>query len=172
MTRSPNSAPHFETAARKHQNFGIADPEKLKGMRGIEQLHGIQSGDLPAPPMAQIMNVLLHQVEAGRVDLRGEPGQEHLNPMGIVHGGWTMSFLDSVLGFAVHTTLEAGETYVSLGTEVKFIRPLFAGTGQVRALGELVTRGKRTATAMAKVEDQQGRIIATGTSTCFIQPLP
>src|SRR3546814_3426485 len=80
-----------------------------------------------------------------------------------------MTFLDSVLGFAVQTVLEAGETYVSLSTEVKFVRPLLAGGGQVRAIGELVSRSTRTATATAVAEDRQGRIIGTGTSTCFIQ---
>src|SRR3546814_19206357 len=76
-----------------------------------------------------------------------------------------MTVLDSVLGFAVQTVLEAGETYVSLSTEVKFVRPLLAGGGQVRAIGELVSRSTRTATATAVAEDRQGRIIGTGTST-------
>src|SRR3546814_10982130 len=88
------------------------------------------------------MNFVLGQIERGRVDLRGEPGVDHLNPMGIIHGGWMMTFLDSVLGFAVQTVLEAGETYVSLSTEVKFVRPFLAGGGPVRAIGELVSRRK------------------------------
>src|SRR3546814_13839073 len=88
--------------------------------------------------------------------------------MGIIHGGWMMTFLDSVLGFAVQTVLEAGETYVSLSTEVKFVRPLLAGGGQVRAIGELVSRSTRTATATAVADDRHGRSLGTGTPTYFI----
>src|SRR3546814_731684 len=150
--------PLFETIERLHHNYGLADPATIKGLDGFEQLLEIQEGNVPAPPMARTMNFVLGQIERGRVDLRGEPGVDHLNPMGIIHGGWMMTFLDSVLGFAVQTVLEAGETYVSLSTEVKFVRPLLAGGGQVRAIGELVSRSTRTAPATAGAEDRPGRV--------------
>ena len=41
----------------------------------------------------------------GRVVFEGEPGEEHYNPIGVVHGGYAATLLDSALGCAVHTTL-------------------------------------------------------------------
>jgi uncharacterized protein (TIGR00369 family) len=92
-----------------------------------------------------------------------------LNPAGIVHGGWAMTLLDSALGCAVHTTLEKGEVFVSLDTSVRFIRAITPDTGQVRCIGRIQSRGRRIATAEGRIEDQKGRVLATGTTSCFIQ---
>lgn len=119
--------------------FGVAPSGRLVGLAGLEQLRRIPSGDLPAPPVAHTMRQWISALERGRVEFRGEPSEEFLNPMGIIHGGWTMTLLDSALGCAVHTMLKAGETYSSLGTEVKFVRPVLTTTGQVRAVAEVVT---------------------------------
>ena len=58
-----------------------------------------------------------------------DPDERFLNPMGTVHGGWTMTLLDSALA--------AGESFVSLSTEVKFVRRILPSDGQVRAVAEL-----------------------------------
>jgi len=161
----------FDRIDMPELEFGVAPAGRFAGLAGLEQLLRIPSGELPAPPMARTMRQWLSVIEKGKVEFRGEPSEEFLNPMGIIHGGWTMTLLDSALGCAVHTMLKPGEVYSSLGTEVKFIRPIQTTTGQVRAVAEVVTRGQRTATASARVEDQRGRILATGATTCFIQSL-
>ncbi|GAA6202542.1 PaaI family thioesterase [Aquicoccus sp. SU-CL01552] len=71
----------------------------------------------------------------------------------------------------MQTTLARGETYASLGTEIKFIRPILPDTGQVRCLAKVQSRGRSTATATGRIEDSAGRVLATGTSTCFIRQL-
>jgi acyl-coenzyme A thioesterase PaaI-like protein len=35
----------------------------------------------------------------------GAPNQDHLNPLGTVHGGWAATIMDSALACAVMTTL-------------------------------------------------------------------
>src|SRR3546814_1266266 len=83
--------PIVETIERLHHNYGLADPATIKGLDGFEQLLEIQEGNVPAPPMARTTNFVLGQIERGRVDLRGEPGVDHLNPMCIFHVGWMMT---------------------------------------------------------------------------------
>ncbi len=148
--------------------FGIAAPEQVIGLSGLEAIRAISTSDLPAPPMARTLQQWIEVADKGRSEFRGNPSEEYLNPMGLVHGGWTMALLDSAMGCAVQTILSAGEMYVSLGTEVKFLRPITAKTGQVRAIGTVIDRTRQTASAEARVEDQSGRILATGTSTCFL----
>ena len=160
----------FEVAPFPELEFGRIPASKAAGMSGLDLLRAIPAGDLPAPSIARTMRQWIHAVDTGRAEFRGDPGEEYLNPMGVVHGGWTMTLLDSVLGCAVHTTLGAGEGYTSMGTEVKFIRPVLPTAGQVRAVAEVVSRGRRSATAQARVEDLSGRLLATGTTTCFIFP--
>jgi len=171
LTTQSETPAAFEERQMPDIPFGLARPEQVMALTGLQQLQNLIAGDLPAPPMAGTMRQWISELAEGMAEFRGEPGEAYLNPMGLVHGGWTMSLLDSALGCSVQTVLAPGEAYSSLGTEVKFVRPVFPTTGQVRATAHVVTRGRRTVTASAQVQDRQGRILATGTSTCFIQKL-
>lgn len=160
--------PKFTPSLMPDVPFGIARPEQVIGLSGLEAIRAIPTGALPAPPMARTLQQWIEAADRGRAEFRGNPSKEYLNPMGLVHGGWTMALLDSAMGCAVQTILDAGELYVSLGTEVKFIRPITAKMGQVRAIGTVIDRTRQTASAEARVEDSDGRILATGTTTCFL----
>ncbi|MBV7377823.1 PaaI family thioesterase [Maritimibacter dapengensis] len=162
----------FDTVPRPEFFVGPADFAILSGRTGREAMQGILDGEIPAPSMARTMNAWLHEVGDGQVEFRGEPGEEHMNPLGTVHGGWAMSLLDSVLGCAVHTTCAAGEGFVSMDTSVKFVRPILPSMGQVRAIATVQTRGRRIANAEGRIESRDGKVVALGTSTCFIQPIP
>jgi uncharacterized protein (TIGR00369 family) len=138
-------------------------------MAGIDYVRAVQSGELPPPPIAVVMNFSILELEVGRAVFRGEPGEEHYNPIGVVHGGYASTILDSALGCAVHTTCAEGEGYTSQTLEVKFLRPLTRDTGAVRCEADVIHRGRKTATAEARlIEPASGRLLATGTSTCLI----
>ncbi|WP_108661238.1 PaaI family thioesterase [Acuticoccus kandeliae] len=140
-------------------------------LTGLAQLQRMARGEGPAPSMLETLGFRLAEVGEGVAVFEGEPGPHILNPMGTVHGGWAMTLLDSALGCAVHSTLKAGEIYASLGTEVKFLRPILPTTGPMRCTGTIVSRGRRTATSEGRLVDASGRLYASGTSTCFIQPM-
>lgn len=159
----------FEPAPFLDIAFGVARPEDVANLSGLEQLQALLDGALPGPTMARTMRTWIYAVETGACEFRGDPGPDYLNPMGLVHGGWAMAMLDSALGCAVQTTLDKGETYVSVGTEVKFVRPILPATGQVRAIAGVDSRGSQIATASARITDRRGRLLATGTTTCFIR---
>lgn len=109
------------------------------------------------------------EVEEGRTTFAGTPGEEHFNPVGIVHGGYAATLLDSVMWCAVFTTLPAGTNCMSLGIEAKYVRPITLETGPVRCEGGVVYRGRKQATAEAKLTAiESGKLLATGTSTCLI----
>ncbi len=168
-TAAAEAPPAFDALPFPEVPFGLARPDQVASLDGLELMARIPRGELPAPPIARTTRQWISEVAEGRVEFRGDPHPDFLNPMGLIHGGWTMTLLDSALGCAVATVLRAGQTYVSLGTEVKFIRPVMADTGQVRAIATVLSRGRRTATAEARVEDRFGRLLATGTTTCFIE---
>ncbi len=83
------------------------------------------------------------EVEEGRAVFEGEPGEEHYNPIGVVHGGYAATLLDSALGCAVHTTLPAGVGYTSLGLETKYVRPITRDTGRVLCEANVLYRGRK-----------------------------
>ena len=138
-------------------------------LAGIDYMRALIAGELPAPPIAITMNMGPIELEEGRVVFAGVPGEEHYNPIGVVHGGYAATILDSALGCAVHTTLAAGVGYTSLGLEVKYLRPISRDTGRVICEGTVVHRGRRQATAEARLTaEDTGKLLATGTSTLMI----
>lgn len=138
-------------------------------MAGIDYLRAVIAGELGRPPISITMNMSTVELDEGRVVFAGEPGEEHYNPIGVVHGGYAATILDSALGCAVHTTLPAGVGYTSLGLEVKYLRPITRDTGRVLSAGTVVHRGRRQATAEARLTSEaDGKLLATGTSTLMI----
>ncbi|HVX33037.1 MAG TPA: PaaI family thioesterase [Solirubrobacterales bacterium] len=138
-------------------------------MAGIDYMRALVAGRLPPPPIAIVMSIAPIELEEGRVVFAGEPGEEHYNPIGLVHGGYAATILDSALGCAVHTTLPAGVGYTSLGLEVKYLRPIGSDAGRVLCEGTVVHRGRRQATAEARLTaEDTGKLLATGTSTLMI----
>jgi uncharacterized protein (TIGR00369 family) len=136
---------------------------------GIDFMRKLVSGELPPPPIAALLRMQPVEVEPGRAVFVGRPGEEHYNPIGVVHGGYAATLLDSALGSAVHTTLEAGVGYTTLSLEVKLVRPITAAIERVRAEAEVLHRGRRQATAQAQLLDAAtGKLLAHGSATCLI----
>jgi uncharacterized protein (TIGR00369 family) len=141
-------------------------------MAGLDYVRAIQTGEIPPPPMAVVMDYSIAELEEGRAVFEGEPGEEHYNVIGVVHGGYASTILDSALGCAVHTTCAEGEGYTSQTLEVKYLRPITRDTGAVRAEAEVIHRGRKTATSEARLTSlETGKLLATGTSTCLILEL-
>jgi uncharacterized protein (TIGR00369 family) len=175
MTAEAAALAHAERApeATRTRVLSWQDPlatlAKGAGMSGLEYVEAIAAGELPPPPIAVLLRMEPVELEPGRAVFEGEPGEEHYNPIGVVHGGYAATLLDSALGCAVHTTLPAGAGYTTLGLEVKFVRPLTADTVRVRAEAEVVHRGRRQATAEARLtEASTGKLLAHATTTCLI----
>jgi uncharacterized protein (TIGR00369 family) len=100
------------------------------------------------------------------------PGAQHLNPLGGVHGGWAATIMDSALGCAVHTVLAKGEAYATAEFKVNLTRPITPATGEVVCEGRIVHRGRTLAVSEATLRDREDRILAFGTETCSIFPVP
>jgi uncharacterized protein (TIGR00369 family) len=138
-------------------------------MTGLEYLRSLVAGDAPPPPISELMSFDLVEVEEGYALFRGEPGEQHMNPIGSVHGGFAATLLDSALGCAVHTTLPAGVGYSTLELSVNLVRGITPATGPVLAEGRTVHVGRRTATAEAKLRAEEGgALLAHATTTCLI----
>src|SRR5690606_41353096 len=85
-----------------------------------------------------------------------------------VLGVRALTRLATAMGLASLTTLLAGEFAPTLETTAKFVRPIVAGVGELRILGDVVSRGRRVVTLDGRVEDATGKLYAHGTSSCLI----
>jgi uncharacterized protein (TIGR00369 family) len=138
-------------------------------MSGLDYIRAVFEGRLPPPPIAATMDFTGAEAEEGRAVFVGEPGEYLYNPIGVVHGGFAMTLLDSAMGCAIHTTLGVGEGYTSLETSVNFVRPITSETGPVRCEGKVLHRGGRVATAEGRLTSQKtGKLLAHGTTTCLV----
>lgn len=142
--------------------------ETVKSLSGLMLLQGIIEGRFPAPPMAELLGFALASVAPGEAVFHGTPDRRHYNPLGTVHGGYAATLLDSALGCAVHSTLEPGEIYTTMEFKVHLVRAMTEESGQVLAKGAVVHRGRKSATAEAKLVGGSGRLYAHGTTTCMI----
>jgi uncharacterized protein (TIGR00369 family) len=75
---------------------------------------------------------------------------------------------DSALGCAVHTKLPAGTGYTSVDLTIKFTRAANLESGRLRCRAEVVTIGRRTATAEARIVDSNDRVVAHAVTTCLL----
>jgi uncharacterized protein (TIGR00369 family) len=136
---------------------------------GFEYLRGIAAGRIPRPPIAELIDSFIVEVEPGRVVFAADPAEWMYNPIGSVHGGIAATLLDSCMGCAVHTTLEAGIGYTTTDRQVRYIRPLTTSTGRVLAEGRVVHAGRRTATAEGRLfVESDHSLIAHATTGCAI----
>jgi uncharacterized protein (TIGR00369 family) len=150
--------------------YGVADPGEARLMSGREFLEAVMDGRLPAPPMARTLTFWLTEIGDGFAVFEGEAGEHLLNPLGIVHGGWALTLVDSATGCAGQTVLPAGSSYSTIETKVNFSRPITKDTGRVRAEGRVVGRGRRIISCEGRIVDAGGRLLAHGTSTLMVLP--
>ncbi|MEM7176840.1 MAG: PaaI family thioesterase [Pseudomonadota bacterium] len=163
----PPPAPTF--AESRDDLMPLSEIGKISG---LEFITGIMDGRFPAPPIARTLDFQLTEVSAGRVVFTGTPQFAHFNPIGTVHGGWFGTLLDSCMACAVQSSLPAGQGYTTLEFKVNILRPAFETSGPLRAIGQVDHVGRRTATAVGRMLDENDKLFATGSTTCLVMPLP
>ncbi len=154
------------------RHFGLARAEDLAALSGLQFLRAMMKGDQPSPKMSDTLGFRLVEVEEGIAIFEGEPWPGLLNPLGAVHGGWALTLIDSATGCAVHTLLPPGVGYTTVETKVNFTRAIAPDGGTVRCEGRVVTKGRRIATAEARLLSADGKVLAHGTSTLMILEPP
>ena len=149
-----------------------SDPAPLaaagRSMSGLEFLQAIRDAKLPPPPIAQLLGMRLVEVESGRAAFECRPGEQHYNPIGVVHGGLAMTLLDSAMTCAIQTRAPAGAGFTTVEAKTNFVRPISVATGPIRAIGSVLHVGSRLATAEGRIVDAAGKLYAHATTTCIV----
>ena len=151
--------------------FGLISHDVWREKSSLEVLRQMIAGELPQAPIAGTLDFQLAKIESGRAEFVGTPKIDYYNPLGTTHGGYIATLLDSAMGCAIQSTLEAGKGSTSLEFKVNFVRPIFERTGMLIAIGKIINAGKQIATAEAKLTDEDGKLYAHATTTCFIYDL-
>ncbi len=159
-------------AEKRTRTYSWEDPlalsEQMAGRSGLELMQMMAAGELPPPPIAETLGFRLVEASHGHAVFECEPAEFHYNPIGIVHAGLAMTLMDSAMGLAFVTTIDAGVGWTTLEVKANFTRALTADTGVVRCTGSVVHPGRRVATTESRIEDSEGRLCAHGTSTILV----
>ncbi|MSO64633.1 MAG: PaaI family thioesterase [Alphaproteobacteria bacterium] len=121
--------------------------EDLASGTGLEVLQRMIDGQLPAPPASAHLQFVLTEASQGRAVFAGMPNLNMYNPLGVVHGGWAATILDSAMACAVMSGLAAGPAYATVEFKVNLVRAIRADSGPVRCEATLLSLGSRVGTA-------------------------
>ena len=150
------------------KTYGTVSTDSQEQMSGFEFIQGLVDGTLPLNPIAETLGYDVTEVVRGRVIVTAKPNGTHLNPAGTVHGGLAATMLDSCMGLAIQSLLAKGVRSTTLEFKISLLRPITPETGLIKAEGVVLSCGRRVGTAEGRITDQQGRLLAHGTTTCLI----
>ena len=138
---------------------------------GRERLERYLRGEVAADGLAPRLGFRGRILGPGEVAFTALPDPSHYNAGGTVHGGYTATLLDTAMGCAVLTLLDADQSVTTMELKVAYHRPITAQTGQIEATGRVLSHGRRAAFAEAKLVDAAGRLLASGSSTLMLLPI-
>lgn len=120
-------------------------------------------------PLLDTLAMTVHPTTEGTCEITMTVDQRHLRSLNMLHGGVTATLLDTALGFAVMST--AGEDQHSVTTQlnIHYLRAAMLGNA-LRATGEIVRRGRRTAVARGEVRGPDNSLIAIATGSFQFLP--
>jgi len=146
--------------------------EVRRRLSGLEFFKKMMAGELPPPPLVVLLGLKLVEAEAGRVTFTGVAREAFYNGMGVAHGGFAATMLDSALGCAINTMMPAGRSFTTIDLQIHYTRPLRTEAGELRCTATVVHVGSRTATSEGRIVDADGRVYAHGTTTCILVEPP
>ena len=142
--------------------------EARRTMSGLEFFRKMLAGEMPPPPMIDLLGIRLAEVEAGRVVFTAQCEERFYNGTGVAHGGFAATILDTALGCAINTLAPAGKTFTTLEIKINYTRPLTSDVGPLRCEARAIHVGSRVGTAEGRVVDAKGKLYAHGTTTCIL----
>jgi len=117
-------------------------------------------------PYYQLLSMKLCELEIGSAKLVADLKKEHLNPMGIVHGGAYSSILDTAAFWSAYCELDEGVGLTTIDLSVDFLS--MTKTGLVIAEGRSLKIGGSICLTEASARDEAGKLLAHCTSKLMV----
>lgn len=143
----------------------------LLWLAGPEQLRALRDGIAERPPISRLTGMMLTEVGPAEATFTMPATRWLLSPQGVISAGTLAILADGPLGCAVHTGLPAATGYSTSELSLRLLRPARPG-GTLVARGRLIHVGRTLALSGVQILDEDGRLIADGSSMCFVRPLP
>ena len=113
-------------------------------------------------PFFRLLNMRLVELGWGYAVVQMELAGKHLNPFGGVHGGSYTSLIDTAAYWSTYCQMDSGAGFVTVDVNVNIVG---AANGQgLLSRARCIKTGRTMCLAEASAWDQEGRLIAQGTS--------
>lgn len=119
-------------------------------------------------PYFSLLSMEIKDLKWGTSFLEVQLEEKHLQPFGNVHGGVMASVIDAATFWATFPQVENGLGLTTVEIKVNYLAPV--QKGKLKAEGRCIKMGKTLALGEALVKDQEGKLIAHGTSTMMVLP--
>ena len=119
-------------------------------------------------PYFRLQSMKIIDFDIGTSHLEIEVQGKHLQPFGIVHGGVFSTIIDAAVFWSVFGEVDENVGMTTVDLNVNFLAP--TASGKLIARGRRIKLGKTIGLGEAEVTDEEGRILAHGTSTVIIMP--
>ena len=83
----------------------------------LDLIQSAQRGEIPPPPIAQLIGFSLSAIEPGRAMIDFTAEARHANPMGTLHGGVLCDIADIAMEVAYSSNLGAAHMAQQMGAE-------------------------------------------------------
>ena len=93
---------------------------------------------------------------------------DHMQPFGIVHGGVIATLIDTATFWAAFMRLPQDAGLVNVDLKLNYLKTVVSG--HLRAEGECLRAGRQISYTVASVYDDNGDLVAHGTSTMMALP--
>ena len=161
-TATPDAAP--PPPWREPVRGQYADP-RLLGLSGIEQLRAVFARR--RPPLGHLTGLRIVEVGVGSAAFEMPLSRWLCAPQGAISIGPLTIAADAALGCAVQTTLPPATPFTTSELSLRVLAPAHP-EGWLIARGRLVHARRTVALSEATLTDGSGRLIAHGSSLCFV----
>src|SRR5260221_8311789 len=86
---------------------GVIPFAVMRKYSGLEVLRQGKDGQLPPPPIRDVIPFDFWDMEFGRANIVNTPNERFYNTMGIVHRGYWMTLVGTFMGGAIFTNLSS-----------------------------------------------------------------
>ena len=119
-------------------------------------------------PFFSLISMEIKNLEPGHTRLEVVLEEKHLHPFGSVHGGVFASLVDAAAYWALYAEVDEAKWMATVEMKLNFLAP--ARAGKLVAEGRRIKLGRTLGLGEARVEDEEGKLLAHGIGTFMILP--
>ena len=149
--------------------IGDLRPFQTSGLEGARRLI---RGELPGLPMSRLVGMRVTDAGLGKATFSMPMTNWLDDGFGLKWAGIFAMFADSPLAVALWTGLPAGRVSTTSELNMSFVRPVTSKTANIVGRAETIHLGSQVGLSSIQISDQDGRLLAFGSTRCLIVDVP